>query len=435
MVSNKIDMKYTSKHNSLTALLFVGNGSYQNRGCEAIVRGTVEILRRTVGSDLEIGAGSYGSASAISQQSKNETDPAIQNFCLSTTASRWSRTWWEKKANKHLGLNLAAQHAKLAERMKSPRAALEIGGDNYSLDYGVPSHLLSMDRYIQARNVPVVIWGASIGPFHAEPEFEQEIFSHFRTLKAVFVRESFSYDYLQRNGVSDNVHLIADPAFMMEPCKPDAGKLDFEIPDGCIGLNFSPLVGKQFLKSSKQVWELTEDDLVGWFNFCVSCVLELSSASRRPILLVPHVGSALVGIDDFAFLQRLREAVSLKSACPVLCLKDNLNAAESKWVISKCSIFAGARTHATIAGFSSHVPTLSFGYSVKAKGINQDIYGNLEHCLDVGGLEISQIVEAILRLIQRESELRVFLAERIPAVKTASLESGHLLMKYINSSS
>jgi len=30
-------------------LLFVGNGSILNRGCEAILRGTLEIIHRTLG--------------------------------------------------------------------------------------------------------------------------------------------------------------------------------------------------------------------------------------------------------------------------------------------------------------------------------------------------------------------------------------------------
>lgn len=43
--------------------------------------------------------------------------------------------------------------------------------------------------------------------------------------------------------------------------------------------------------------------------------------------------------------------------------------------IARCSFFIGARTHATIAAYSSCVPTLAVGYSVKAKGIATDLFG------------------------------------------------------------
>ena len=417
---------------SSNRFLFVGNGSYRNRGCEAIVRGTMEILRATIGSDVGIDAGSYGTAERMRIQKEEETDGAIHNFQLRSSGARWSRDWWEMKANERLGTRFSAQHAPLKKLIKSSRVALEIGGDNYSLDYGIPRHLLEMDRYLQYNGLPVVVWGASIGPFSSEPAFEQEMFAHLRAVRAVFVRESLTRNYLAENGVTGNVHLVADPAFMMAPAEPAEGKLGFRIPEGCIGLNFSPLVGKSFLKSAKSVWELTREELEPWFKFCCECVLELSASTVRPILLIPHVGSALPGIDDFDFLRRVCEAVAQRAASPVLCIGDKLNAAESKWVISKCAVFAGARTHATIAGFSTHVPTLSFGYSVKAKGINQDIYGHTNLCLDVKEIGVAQIVERFRLLLEAEGDLRVQLERKMPEVKEAALSSGRILKQLLD---
>ena len=55
------------------------------------------------------------------------------------------------------------------------------------------------------------------------------------------------------------------------------------------------------------------------------------------------------------------------------------NAQQLKWVISQCSFFIGARTHATIAAYSTGVPTLVLGYSVKSKGIARDLFGDETH--------------------------------------------------------
>src|SRR5690606_14821725 len=55
------------------------------------------------------------------------------------------------------------------------------------------------------------------------------------------------------------------------------------------------------------------------------------------------------------------------------------NCMELKGFIARCRMFIGARTHATIAAYSSMVPTLVVGYSVKARGIAIDIFGTNEN--------------------------------------------------------
>ena len=47
-------------------------------------------------------------------------------------------------------------------------------------------------------------------------------------------------------------------------------------------------------------------------------------------------------------------------------------------MISQCRFFIGSRTHSVIAAYSSGVPTLALGYSIKSKGIAQDIFGEYE---------------------------------------------------------
>ena len=50
-----------------------------------------------------------------------------------------------------------------------------------------------------------------------------------------------------------------------------------------------------------------------------------------------------------------------------------------KGYISQCSFFVGARTHSTIAAYSSGVPTLVMGYSVKSRGIATDLFGTYKN--------------------------------------------------------
>ena len=58
---------------------------------------------------------------------------------------------------------------------------------------------------------------------------------------------------------------------------------------------------------------------------------------------------------------------------------EDTNCEVLKGYISRCRFFIGARTHATIAAYSSFVPTLVLGYSVKSKGIAKDLFGSYEN--------------------------------------------------------
>ena len=55
------------------------------------------------------------------------------------------------------------------------------------------------------------------------------------------------------------------------------------------------------------------------------------------------------------------------------------NAMELKGYIARCRFMVVARTHASIAAYSTQVPTLVVGYSVKARGIAKDIFGTEEN--------------------------------------------------------
>ena len=50
-----------------------------------------------------------------------------------------------------------------------------------------------------------------------------------------------------------------------------------------------------------------------------------------------------------------------------------LNAAQLKYLVAQCALLVCTRTHASIAGYSSGVPTLVVGYSIKSLGIARDL--------------------------------------------------------------
>lgn len=399
-------------------------GLYRNRGCEAIVRGTMEILRHEFGPDVRALAGvGGGSQAAIASQINSEIDPNLSAFAVSSPSGpRWSPAWFAAKINYHFGTAFKVNLSEIRPQVQSASLALQVGGDTYSLDYGRPVYYMMIDRFLQSHGLPVVLWGASVGPFDTEPEFAIRMFDHLRNLSAVFVRESASYNYLRSHGVSDNVHLMADPAFVMQPVEPPMEKIGFALPEGAIGINLSPMVA--FYRGQRPA----DVDLEEWLSFCIHLV-KATATLKRPILLVPHVGSSDPGNGDFGLLHSICQAVGNDVSVPLMVLPDGLNAAELKWIIARCAVFAGARTHSTIAALSSQVPTLSIAYSLKANGINRDVFGHLDHCIHVADLTIENFTEGLHTLFGNELAIRRHLQSRIPELQARAFASGGVLRR------
>ena len=105
------------------------------------------------------------------------------------------------------------------------------------------------------------------------------------------------------------------------------------------------------------------------------------------------------------------------------------NCEELKGYISRCRFMVTARTHASIAAYSTCVPTLVVGYSVKARGIAKDLFGtDKNYVIPVQSLkEEKNLLEAFKWLQNNEASVRNHLNAFIPEY-TARLNSVHDLI-------
>ena len=106
-----------------------------------------------------------------------------------------------------------------------------------------------------------------------------------------------------------------------------------------------------------------------------------------------------------------------------------------KGYISRLRFFVGARTHSTIAAYSTCVPTLVVGYSVKAKGIARDLFGSYEpYVLPVQELrEPGDLTAAFERLMVLEDDMRSCLQASMPAYIESAYAAGDELRRLLES--
>ena len=139
------------------------------------------------------------------------------------------------------------------------------------------------------------------------------------------------------------------------------------------------------------------------------------------IALIPHV--VWERNDDRKPIRELYEA--FRDTGRVVMISDG-TCQELKGDIGRCRFFVGARTHATIAAYSSCVPTLVVGYSVKARGIARDLFGQEEnYVLPVQSLKRpDELAESFSWLLSHEKTVKGRLMEIMPGYQKRAFGTG-----------
>ena len=401
------------------------NGPYANRGCEAITRGTVRILRAHFDSPRFLAYSFFKVSEYLRWQQSGERDPDIIHEGIWSCQRRFDGAWFATNILKRTfpGALKHAFYRPMKAHLGGARAVLALGGDNYSLDYkGPPILCTALDDLVVDWGKPLIIWGASVGPFSKNPAYERYMAEHLRKAH-ILARESLTIEYLHGLGLVENVHRVADPAFLMDSEEPTSEKLSVSIPEGAIGINLSPLLAKH----------VAGGNMDEWVAKAARIVASVIGKTQRPIFLIPHVTGIDETHDDYAFLSKVARSLGPNTA-PAHVIPNTLNAAETKWVISRMALFAGARTHSTIAALSSCVPTLSFGYSVKSRGINTDVYGHTRYCLQPSELAPDAVADRVDEMLLESESIRKQLEICNPQMKELSLGAGGILRRVVEES-
>lgn len=374
-------------------ILLYGNGSSGNHGCEAIVRGTVEVLKDTnstyiVHSESVEEDKKYGLEEiAVLKPAKT---PLKKDFDFIKAYIKM------KFFNDYTAMDGLLYQNALKETSKEVDVAFSVGGDNYC--YEGTSIYGYLNRAYHKEGLRTILWGCSI-----EPEVVQkpDIMDDLKRYNLIVTRESITYDAVKK--VNPNTILAPDPAFLM---KAKECAIDDRMQDGnVVGINVSPMI-----VSNETIAGVTYEN----YKNLIEYILD---NTKFKIALIPHV--VWESNDDRHVLRKLYEDFNRDER---IILVEDHNAEELKYILSKCRMFIGARTHATIAAYSSCVPTLVVGYSVKARGIAKDLFGQVEHyVIPVQSLKRSgELKEAFIWLLTQENSIRIHLETIIPNYKKSS---------------
>ena len=366
-------------------LVFYAHAGSGNHGCEAIVRASKEIIGQpiTLYSMNDEQDRLYGLDEVVTLAA--DRDKPSRRF-----SAEWFLSRVQTKLTGSIEKEIYYRKKDMLSKAKRGDIWFSIGGDNYC--YPGTEILAAENEILSKRGAKTVLWGCSV-----EPELVQQpqIAKDLARYDLITARESISYEALRK--VNPNTVLVSDPAFMLK-------RVDLPLPDGwragnMIGINASPLI----LQSA-------ENGALVFEAYCAlaETILEQTDCG---IVFIPHVVWA--SNDDRQPLQKLYERFEHTGRVVLL---DDCNCMELKGYIARCRMFIGARTHATIAAYSSCVPTLVLGYSVKSRGIARDLFGTEKnYVLSVQALrQVDELAVGFLWMLKQEEEIREHLNRTIP---------------------
>lgn len=127
----------------------------------------------------------------------------------------------------------------------------------------------------------------------------------------------------------------------------------------------------------------------------------------------------------------LQYAAGLADRSGIFLLPENLTAAQTKWIISRMKCMVAARTHATIAAFSSYVPTVSLGYSIKSKGVNKQIFGHTDFLISGSDIDKDNVASMIRNVLNSNDDIREHLRNKLPDIQKKALDAGLALREIL----
>lgn len=378
-------------------LHFDGN----NRGCEGIAKGTALVLgepkenliaySKNVVLDTFLGIDKYMTLQeCIPMTLKDKIKRAMEN----------SLSFGRHKTDNYFKY----EYSKFLKQIGINDIMISTGGD--MLCYG-NNMVNTTNNFLHTRGVKTILWGCSMG----KENYTKEKYETLKNFTFIYTRETLTYNYFKNLGLK-NVVCLPDPAFVLQPEKITLPTC-FQDSD-VIGINISPFIIKG-------------GDLSSPFGHEVKKIIDfILTHTKLSILLIPHV--FWNGQDDKIVASNIASIFENPERIFILD-SEKLSYTQIRFVISKCKFFIGGRTHAVISAYSTCVPTIALGYSIKSKGIAKDL--GLDNMLIVdttSEYKKNGLLESFNFCLENEVDIRKHLESIMPEYKKKPYQiNQHLL--------
>ena len=364
-------------------IFLYNHGGSENHGCEALVRTVCELFKE---EDIIL----------YSEMPQQDLHYGIQQFAdvksaknaYSKLSPSFIKAYYSlKKKNDYFSIDILP-YRKTIKEFRTGDIEISVGGDIYCYD-DYPKYI-QLHQMICQRGCKTILLGCSLNEkLFNDPKFVEDMKSY----DYISARESLTYELLKKAGLK-SIGLSPDSAFTLP--KEEVQLPSNFIENNTVGINVSPLVMER---------EQEDNVLLDNYRNLIAYILNKTDYA---VALIPHV--IWSGNDDRSILNKLYD--EFKKSERIVVIQD-CNCMQLKGYIAKCRFFVGART---IAAYSTEVPTLVVGYSIKSRGIAKDIFGREEnYVIPIEQIkEENKLTQAFIWLQENENHIKEHLKKRMP---------------------
>lgn len=340
---------------SMKNVLLIGIGGVYNYGCEAIVRGTVNILK-SINPKIKLSYASYNYEDDIKRLTGCDVH-IVQRKRL----GRWSFGNIKRKLLSFVGISYTLPFDS-TDWLDGFDTVFSIGGDIYTLTPN-GTYNASLPIFLekcQSKGMKYVLWGASVGKFDKNLKAMNFFKKHLKKIDLIVARESVTVDYLNSLGIVQNVVFAPDPAYSVEcPSLINDKKME----NITVGINLSPLSALYYY-----------DNLETAINKQTEAICGLAKELNCKLMFFPHVFSTSMNDNDLSYLELIAGRVRTAGYSVNVVISDPGFIGLKKYLV-QCDFVIAARMHCAVNAITMCIPTIFLSYSEKAKGMAEYVYG------------------------------------------------------------
>ena len=257
----------------------------------------------------------------------------------------------------------------------------------------------------------VMLYGIGVGPFKTRVG-KSLIGMAVRLCDLITVRDANSSRLLQEVGVSaERIHVVADPAFLLQPETPPDAELRALLADGSmIGVfpTWHSFYGTGDMTQAKRI---------------AATLDAITEQTGTRFLAVPMQVSH-DGMDDVKFSYAIKAAMRHPDALVVY--ESRLSAAQLKWVTGQTKMNITVRLHAMIFSLGAQCPVVATNYEPKVAAVFSRL-NQPEYLIELDADYESKHTAAVLHCLRERDAYSQAITAALPSYQQAAVVTFDLM--------